>query len=96
QAKLVKQEQAAINAKYLRVQRPGRRCTYLVSFSTLMNKSRLKLLHRCEGHIQGVSHITRNEIVKLAKDKSRFVQFLEGVILQDLLQLLELSTTVFV
>ncbi|KAI0036402.1 ATPase V1/A1 complex subunit E [Vararia minispora EC-137] len=93
-AKLVKQEQAAIDAQYEKKLK-GAEIAQKIAQSNLTNKSRLKLLHRREEHLQDLFQTARNEIVKLAKDEARFVQFLEGVILQGLLQLLEPSATVF-
>lgn len=40
--------------------------------------------------------MARSQIAHLANDEARYVQFLEGVIVQGLLQLLEPSTTVYV
>jgi V-type H+-transporting ATPase subunit E len=54
----------------------------------------LKLLHRREEHLQDLFQIARGEIAKLAGDEARFTQFLEGVIVQALLQLTEPAATV--
>ena len=62
--------------------------------STLTNKSRLKLLHRREEHLQDLFSTTRSSITTLATDQSRYVQFQEGVILQAFLQIMEPSVTV--
>lgn len=62
--------------------------------STLTNKSRLKLLHRREEHLQDLFSTARSSILTLAKDEGRYIQFLEGVIVQGYLQLLEPSVTV--
>jgi V-type H+-transporting ATPase subunit E len=64
--------------------------------STLTNKSRLQLLHRREEHLQDLFALARAQIAHLANDEARYVQFLEGVIVQGLLQLLEPSATVYV
>jgi V-type H+-transporting ATPase subunit E len=64
--------------------------------STLTNKSRLRLLHRREEHLQDLFALARSQIAHLANDEARYVQFLEGVIVQGLLQLLEPSATVYV
>lgn len=62
--------------------------------STLTNKSRLKLLHRREEHLQDLFSTSRANVVALAKDDGRYVQFLEGVIVQGYLQVFESSVTV--
>jgi V-type H+-transporting ATPase subunit E len=61
----------------------------------LTNKSRLRLLHRREEHLQDLFALARAQIARLAGDEARYVQFLEGVIVQGLLQLLEPSATVY-
>jgi len=63
--------------------------------STLTNKSRLRLLHRREEHLQDLFAVARTRIAGLADDEARYVQFLESVIVQGLLQLLESSATVY-
>lgn len=63
--------------------------------STLTNKSRLRLLHRREEHLQDLFAAARTQISSLADDEARYVQFLESVIVQGLLQLLEPSATVY-
>lgn len=62
----------------------------------MTNKSRLRLLHRREEHLQDLFAAARSQIAKLADDDARYVQFLESVIVQGLLQLLEPSATVYV
>lgn len=62
--------------------------------STLTNKSRLKLLHRREEHLQDLFALSRPSLLSLAKDEGRYIQFLEGVIVQGFLQILEPSVTV--
>ena len=57
--------------------------------STLTNKSRLKLLQQREEHLQDLFSTARSSILELAANEGQYVQFLEGVILQGLLQLLE-------
>lgn len=64
--------------------------------STLTNKSRLKLLHRREEHLQDLFATSRTSVLSLAKDDGRYVQFLQGVIVQGYLQVLEPSVTVHV
>jgi V-type H+-transporting ATPase subunit E len=61
--------------------------------STLTNKSRLKLLHRREEHLQDLFSTARSSILALAKDDGRYTQFLEGVIVQGFLQLMEANVT---
>lgn len=61
--------------------------------STLTNKSRLKLLHRREEHLQDLFSTSRSSILVLAKDDGRYTQFLEGVVVQGFLQLMESNVT---
>lgn len=89
-----------------RVQRLRRRCAFPLfcrcqcpqppgsQQSTLTNKSRLRLLHRREEHLQDLFSSARAQISSLADDEARYAQFLESVIVQGLLQLLEPSATV--
>lgn len=94
-AKLVKQEQQAIDAQYEK-KRKGSEVAQKIAQSTLTNKSRLKLLHRREEHLQDLFSTTRSSITTLAIEQSRYVQFQEGVILQAFLQIMEPSVTVLV
>ncbi len=61
----------------------------------MTNKSRLRLLHRREEHLQDLFAAARTQIARLADDEARYVQFLESVVVQGLLQLLEPSATVY-
>ncbi|SRR5713226_2659130 len=63
--------------------------------STLTNKSRLRHLHHQEEHLQDLFAAARTQITWLADDEARYVQFLESVIMQGLLQLLKPSATVY-
>ncbi|KAI0079140.1 ATPase V1/A1 complex subunit E [Panus rudis PR-1116 ss-1] len=92
-AKLVKQEQQAIDQQYEKKHK-GAETAQKIAQSTLTNKSRLKLLQQREEHLQDLFSTARESIIKLAADEGRYVQFLEGVIVQGLLQLLEPSATV--
>ncbi|KAG5645936.1 hypothetical protein DXG03_004725 [Asterophora parasitica] len=92
-AKLVKQEQTAIDALYEK-KRKGAEVAQKIAQSNLTNKSRLKLLHRREEHLQELFASSRAAVVELAKDEGRYQQFLEGVIVQGFLQVLESSVTV--
>jgi len=92
-AKLVKQEQQAIDTQYEK-KRKGAETAQKITQSTLTNKSRLRLLQQREEHLQDLFSTTRELIDELAKDEGRYVQFLEGVITQGLLQLLEPEVTV--
>ncbi|KAK7689393.1 hypothetical protein QCA50_007185 [Cerrena zonata] len=87
-AKLVKQEQQAIDAQYEK-KRKGAETSQKIAQSTLTNKSRLKLLQQREEHLQDLFSTSRSSILELASNEGQYVQFLEGVILQGLLQLLE-------
>ncbi|KAI0929545.1 hypothetical protein AcV7_005377 [Taiwanofungus camphoratus] len=92
-AKLVKQEQQAIDAQYEK-KRKGAEVAQKITQSTLTNKSRLKLLQQREEHLQDLFFTARTLIVELSRDEARYVQFLEGVIVQGFLQLLEPNVTV--
>jgi len=92
-AKLVKQEQQAIDAQYEK-KRKGAETAQKIAQSTLTNKSRLKLLQQREEHLQDLFSTARASIDDLAADEGRYVQFLEGVITQGLLQLLEPEATI--
>jgi V-type H+-transporting ATPase subunit E len=67
-------------------------CAYSAQ-STLTNKSRLKLLHRREEHLQDLFSTSRSSILALAKNEGRYIQFLEGIIVQGFLQLMEPNAT---
>lgn len=60
----------------------------------MTNKSRLKLLQQREEHLQDLFATARSSILELAANEGQYVQFLEGVILQGLLQLLEPDATI--
>ncbi|KAI0635222.1 ATPase V1/A1 complex subunit E [Trametes polyzona] len=92
-AKLVKQEQQAIDAQYEK-KRKGAEVAQKIAQSTLTNKSRLKLLQQREEHLQDLFSTARESIDALAKDEGRYIQFLEGVIVQGFLSLLEPDVTV--
>jgi len=92
-AKLVKQEQQAIDAQYEK-KRKGAEVAQKIAQSTLTNKSRLKLLQQREEHLQDLFSTARTQLSELAQDEGRYVQFLEGALVQGLLVLLEPSVTV--
>ncbi|KAG5652316.1 hypothetical protein H0H81_005428 [Sphagnurus paluster] len=92
-AKLVKQEQQAIDSQFEK-KRKGAEVAQKIAQSNLTNKSRLKLLHRREEHLQDLFATSRAAVVELAKDEGRYVQFLEGIIVQGLLSVLEPTVTV--
>ncbi|KAF9008725.1 ATPase V1/A1 complex subunit E [Cyathus striatus] len=94
-AKLVKQEQQAIDAQYEK-KRKGAEVAQKIAQSTLTNKSRLKLLHRREEHLQDLFLNARNSLASLSQQEGRYIQFLEGIIVQGFLQLMEPSATVHV
>jgi len=91
-AKLVKQEQQAIDAQYEK-KRKGSEVAQKIAHSTLTNKSRLKLLHLREQHLQDLFQASRDQLVSLSSS-SQYVQFLQGVIVQGFLQLLEPEVTI--
>ncbi|KAF9451570.1 ATPase, V1/A1 complex, subunit E [Macrolepiota fuliginosa MF-IS2] len=93
-AKLVKQEQQAIDAQYEK-KRKGGEVAQKITQSTLTNRSRLKLLHRREEHLQDLFSNARSQLTQLAaSDSGAYTQFLEGVIVQGFLQIMEPSVIV--
>jgi len=86
-AKLVKQEQQAIDAQYEK-KRKGAEVAQKIAHSTLTNKSRLKLLHLREQNLQDLFQAAREQLATLAVS-SHYVQFLQGDIIQGFLQLLD-------
>ncbi|TFK37021.1 ATPase, V1/A1 complex, subunit E [Crucibulum laeve] len=92
-AKLVKQEQQAIDAQYDK-KRKGAEVAQKIAQSTLTNKSRLKLLHRREEHLQDLFSTARNSVASLAQKEDKYVEFLQGEIVQAFLQMLEPSATI--
>ncbi|KAH0828625.1 ATPase V1 A1 complex subunit E [Lanmaoa asiatica] len=94
-AKLVKQEEQAIDAQYEK-KRKGVEVAQKIAQSNLTNKSRLKLLHRREEQIQELFAIARSQIVTFAEDEGRYAQLLEGAIVQGFLQLMEPNVTLIV
>ncbi|KAI0777888.1 ATPase V1/A1 complex subunit E [Irpex lacteus] len=92
-AKLVKQEQQAIDAQYEK-KRKNAEVSQKIAQSTLTNKSRLKLLQQREEHLQDLFTTARESIVSLSASEDRYVQFLENVITQGLLALLESDVVV--
>ncbi|KAF8066800.1 ATPase, V1/A1 complex, subunit E [Lyophyllum atratum] len=94
-AKIVKQEQQAIDAQFEK-KRKGAEIAQKIAESTLTNKSRLKLLQRREEHLQELFSESRASVVELAKNEGQYVQFLEGVIVQGFLQVLEPGVTIHV
>jgi len=91
-AKLVKQEQHAIDAQYEK-RRKGAEVAQKIAQSTQTNKSRLKLLQKREEHLQDLFGTSRESILELSKDEGRYAQLLESTILQGYLQLLESDAT---
>ncbi|KAK2467928.1 hypothetical protein APHAL10511_000223 [Amanita phalloides] len=96
-AKLVKQEQQAIDAQFEK-KRKGAEVAQKIAQSTLTNKSRLKLLHRREENLQDLFATARSSLLSLSdapENSGRYAQFLEGEITQALLMLLEPSVIVY-
>ncbi|KAG1768874.1 ATPase V1 A1 complex subunit E [Suillus placidus] len=91
-AKLVKQEQQAIDAQFEK-KRKGAEVAQKIAQSNLTNKSRLKLLQRREEQLQELFSIARTSILTFAEDEGRYSQFLEGAVVQGFLQLMETRVT---
>ncbi|KAE9392916.1 ATPase, V1/A1 complex, subunit E [Gymnopus androsaceus JB14] len=93
-AKLVKQEQLAIDAQYEKKLK-GAQVSQKIAQSTLTNKSRLRLLHRREEHIQDLFATCRSQVVTLSSsDTDAYSDFLVGVLTQGYLYLMEPSVVV--
>lgn len=90
-AKLVKQEQQSIDARFEK-KRKGAEVAQKIAQSTLTNRSRLRLLHRREEHVQDLFSTARKELAQLAgktSDSGAYIQFMEGAIVQGFLQIME-------
>ncbi|KAI0339317.1 ATPase V1/A1 complex subunit E [Trametopsis cervina] len=94
-AKLVKQEQQAIDAQFEK-KRKNAEVAQKIAQSTLTNKSRLKLLQQREEHLQDLFGTARESISTLSSAEDRYVQFLENIITQGMLALLETDVLVIV
>lgn len=92
--RLVKQEQQAIDAQYDK-KRKGAEVAQKIAQSNLTNKARLRLLNRREEHLQDLFSTARNAISTLSQDSGRYTKFLEDVILQAFLQILEPQARIF-
>ncbi|KAJ3985575.1 ATPase, V1/A1 complex, subunit E [Lentinula detonsa] len=93
-AKLVKQEQLAIDAQYEKKLK-GAEVSQKIAQSTLTNKSRLRLLHRREEHLQDLFSTCRNQVVSLSSSNSdAYSEFLVGILSQGYLYLMEPSVVV--
>lgn len=55
---------------------------YLSAQSTQLNKARLRILQRREEHIQDLFTSAREKLLELSKDEGRYVQLIEGIIVQ--------------
>lgn len=93
-AKLVKQEQQAIDAQYEK-KRKGAEVSQKIAHSTLTNKSRLRLLNLREQHLQDLFQAAREQLATLASS-SQYVQFLQGNSVQGFLRLLETEVSIHV
>jgi len=87
-AKLVRQEQQAIDSQYEK-KRKGAEVAQKIAQSTITNKSRLKLLHKREEVLQQIFFAVRETSTPLYKQSGRYEQFLEGVITESLLHIME-------
>jgi len=92
-AKLVKQEQQAIDAQYEK-KRKGAEVAQKIAQSTITNKSRLKLLHKREEVLQHIFSAVREPSTPLYKQSGRYEQFLEGIITESFLQIMEPAVTI--
>ncbi|PPQ67693.1 hypothetical protein CVT26_007420 [Gymnopilus dilepis] len=92
-AKLVKQEQQAIDAQYEK-KRKAAEVAQKIAQSNITNKSRLKLLHKREEVLQQIFSAVREPETPLHKTGG-YVQFLEGIITESFLYVLEPSATLY-
>ncbi|KAH9475952.1 V-type proton ATPase subunit E [Psilocybe cubensis] len=92
-AKLVRQEQQAIDAQYEK-KRKGAEVAQKIAQSTITNKSRLKLLHKREEILQQIFAAVREPETPLYKTQG-YVQFLEGVLTESFLYILEPNVTIY-
>jgi V-type H+-transporting ATPase subunit E len=91
---LVKQEQLAIDGQYEKKLK-GAEVSQKIAQSTLTNKSRLRLLHRREEHLQDLFSTCRDKLVYLSSsDTDAYSEFLAGVLTQGYLYLMESSVLV--
>jgi len=93
-AKIVKQESLSIDASFEK-KRKGAEVAQKIAQSTQTNKSRLKLLQAREQYLQDLFAAARAQLVTISGDRGRYVQLLEGLILQCLLQQMESEVTVY-
>ncbi|KAF9524934.1 ATPase V1/A1 complex subunit E [Crepidotus variabilis] len=93
-AKLVKQEQQAIDAQHEK-KRKGAEVSQKIAQSTITNKSRLKLLHKREEILQQIFSAVREPSTPLYKQSGRYEQFLEGIITESFLQVMEAKVTIY-
>ncbi|KAG8962602.1 V-ATPase V1 sector subunit E [Tulasnella sp. 419] len=92
-AKIVRQETNAIDATYEKKKKQAE-VSQKIAQSTLTNKSRLKLLQAREQHLQDLFSDARTRLLQLSADEDRYIQLLEGIILEGLLRLLEPKVTI--
>jgi len=94
-AKIVRQESQAIDAGFEKKIK-GTETTRKIAQSTQTNKSRLRLLQARDECLADLFATARNQILELSSDEGRYVQLLEGIITQGLLQIHEDSVTLHV
>ncbi|KIM43618.1 hypothetical protein M413DRAFT_443542 [Hebeloma cylindrosporum] len=93
-AKLVKQEQQAIDAQYEK-KRKGAEVAQKIAQSTIINKSRLRLLHKREEVLQQIFSAVREPTTPLYETTGRYEQFLEGTLAESFLYILEPAVTIY-
>ncbi|KAH6904270.1 vacuolar H+ ATPase E1 [Coprinopsis sp. MPI-PUGE-AT-0042] len=86
-ARLVKQEQQAFDAQFEKKRKQAE--------ISQKDVPRLRLLHRREEHVQDLFHITRNSVSSLSQDSDRYTKFMQDVILQGFLAIMEAEVTVY-
>ncbi|KDR70274.1 hypothetical protein GALMADRAFT_127975 [Galerina marginata CBS 339.88] len=92
-AKLVRQEQQAIDAQFEK-KRKAAEVAQKIAQSTITNKSRLKLLHKREEILQQIFQAVREPGSPLY-ETNNYVQFLQGIITESFLFILEPSVTIY-
>ncbi|PWN52706.1 ATPase, V1/A1 complex, subunit E, partial [Violaceomyces palustris] len=92
-AKIVRQEAINIDAQYDKKIKQAD-VAQKIAKSNQTNKSRLQILQTREEHLQSLFEEARQKLGELTKDRAKYTELLEGLILQGLLQLTEAKVTI--
>jgi len=94
-AKIVRQESLAIDASFEK-RRKQADTALKIAQSTSTNKSRLRVLQAREQLLQDLFSEARGRISDLSAEEGRYVQLLQGIVLEAMLRILEPEVTVIV